>query len=59
MNDIQTRLQARNGDFPPSWFPQPGEALIGELLYFTTAQATHGEVRIAVIREQGTEQAYS
>ena len=59
MNTLETRLNKQSGEFPPSWYPETGEILVGELLYYTTAQTPHGEQRIAVIRENQTEQTYS
>jgi hypothetical protein len=58
-NRLENRLQSQNGDFPPSWYPEEGEVLVGELLHYTSAKTTHGDVNIAVIREHDTEQAFS
>ena len=52
MSNLRDRLREDTGEYPPSWRPEAGDVVSGELLRYSTAPSIYGEQKVCVIDDE-------
>ena len=52
MSNLRDRLREDTGEYPPSWRPEAGDVVSGELVRYSTAPSIFGEQQVCVIDDE-------